>query len=472
MMPRWSVVITSSKPDRRFWMGVCRHKSMRSVKHCSMNSTLDLQRYYSRLAASDPLTEYGIVEKVVGNTIESHGPNVTMGCVCWLENQGRRIPVEVVGFTDGKVISMPLGKIDGVRQGDILQASSRTASIGMSEALQGRVLDGLGRPIDDKPLPADLFRQDLYAEPTNPLSRDPIREPLQTGVRVIDGLLTSGLGQRVGIFGGSGVGKSTLLGMIARYTSADINVIALIGERGREVREFIENDLGEEGLKRSIVIVSTSDQPALVRIRAAFAATAAAEYFRDRGYNVMLMMDSVTRFAMAQREVGLAAGEPPSSKGYTPSVYALLPRLLERAGTGPRGAITGLYTVLVEGDDHADPIADTVRSILDGHIWLSRELAHERHFPAIDVLASVSRLMGHLASPEHRRRAAEVLELLATYRRMRDLIAVGAYTTGAQPEVDRAIRLLPRITAFLRQEPDDVSSWQETMDRLAAILEE
>src|SRR5438477_2664406 len=296
------------------------------------SAVLDLSRFYNRLESADPITEFGIVEKVVGNTIESHGPNVTMGCVCWLENQGKRIPVEVVGFTDGKVISMPLGKIDGVRQGDILQASSRTASIGMSEQLQGRVLDGLGRPIDGRPLPLDLQRQDLYAEPANPLTRDPIREPLQTGVRVIDGLLATGLGQRVGIFGGSGVGKSTLLGMIARYTSADINVIALIGERGREVREFIENDLGEAGLKRSIVIVSTSDQPALVRIRAAFAATAAAEFFRDRGYNVMLMMDSVTRFAMAQREVGLAAGEPPSSKGYTPSVFSLLPKLLERTG--------------------------------------------------------------------------------------------------------------------------------------------
>src|SRR2546430_3867659 len=262
--------------------------------------TLDLTRFHNRIQPVDPLTEFGIVEKVVGNTIESHGPNVTMGCVCWMENQGRRVPVEVVGFTDGKVIAMPLGKIDGVKQGDILQASGRTASIGMSEQLQGRVIDGLGRPIDDSPLPLVLDRQDLYPEPANPLSRDPIREPLQTGVRAIDGLLTCGLGQRIGIFGGSGVGKSSLLGMIARYTSADINVIALIGERGREVREFIENDLGREGLKRSIVIASTSDQPALVRIRAAFAATAAAEYFRDRGWSVMMLMDFITRFTIVQ----------------------------------------------------------------------------------------------------------------------------------------------------------------------------
>ncbi|HLH31305.1 MAG TPA: FliI/YscN family ATPase [Terriglobia bacterium] len=434
-----------------------------------MNSTLDLQRYYSRLAASDPLTEYGIVEKVVGNTIESHGPNVTMGCVCWLENQGRRIPVEVVGFTDGKVISMPLGKIDGVRQGDILQASSRTASIGMSEALQGRVLDGLGRPIDDKPLPADLFRQDLYAEPTNPLSRDPIREPLQTGVRVIDGLLTSGLGQRVGIFGGSGVGKSTLLGMIARYTSADINVIALIGERGREVREFIENDLGEEGLKRSIVIVSTSDQPALVRIRAAFAATAAAEYFRDRGYNVMLMMDSVTRFAMAQREVGLAAGEPPSSKGYTPSVFSLLPKLLERSGKFTKGSITAFYTVLVEGDDMNDPIADSVRSILDGHIVLDRELASRGHYPCIDVLSSVSRLMSHLVDANIKNAAYEIRDLMATYKKSEDLINIGAYKRGSNPRIDTAIDRNDTINGFLKQRAEEPSQLSITHQQLIEL---
>src|SRR5437870_10570013 len=351
---------------------------------------LDLSRFHHRLQHADPIGEFSTIEKIVGNTIESHGPNVTMGCVCWLENQGRRIPVEVVGFTEGKVIAMPLGKIDGIRQGDILHASGRTATIGMSEELRGRILDGLGRPIDDKPLPLLLDRQDLYADPANPLRRDPIRASLQTGVRAIDGLLTCGLGQRIGIFGGSGVGKSSLLGMIARYTSADINVIALIGERGREVREFIENDLGREGLKRSIVIASTSDQPALVRIRAAFAATAAAEYFRDRGCNVMLMMDSITRFAMAQREVGLAAGEPPSSKGYTPSVFSLLPRLLERTGKFKTGSITAFYTVLVEGDDMNDPIADSVRSILDGHIVLDRDLASRGHYPCIDVPSSVS----------------------------------------------------------------------------------
>jgi flagellum-specific ATP synthase len=418
---------------------------------------LELQRFYSRLADSDPITEFGVVEKVVGNTIESHGPNVTMGCVCWLSGADRPVPVEVVGFTDGKVISMPLGKIDSVRQGDILQASGRTASIGISEQLQGRVLDGLGRPIDGKPLPLDLHRQDLYAEPANPLSREPIREPLQTGVRVIDGLFTTGTGQRVGIFGGSGVGKSTLLGMIARYTNADINVIALVGERGREVREFIENDLGEEGLKRSIVIVSTSDQPALVRIRAAFAATATAEYFRDRGYNVMLMMDSVTRFAMAQREVGLAAGEPPSSKGYTPSVFSLLPRLLERSGSFQRGSITAFYTVLVEGDDMNDPIADSVRAILDGHLVLDRELGSRGHYPCINVLQSVSRLMPHLVGTDVKNAAYEIRDLLATFKKSEDLINIGAYKRGSNPRIDAAIDRADAINAFLRQGSEEAS---------------
>ena len=438
-----------------------------------MNSIeLDLSRFQARLSHAAPVTEFGTVEKVVGNTIESHGPNVTMGCVCWLENQGRRVPVEVVGFTDGKVLSMPLGKIDGVKQGDILQASGRTASIGMSEQLQGRVIDGLGRPIDSKPLPPLEIRQDLYAEPANPLSRDPIRQPLQTGIRALDGLLTCGLGQRIGIFGGSGVGKSTLLGMVARYTSADINVIALIGERGREVREFIENDLGEEGLKRSVVVVSTSDQPALVRIRAAFAATAAAEYFRDLGYNVMLMMDSVTRFAMAQREVGLAAGEPPSSKGYTPSVFSLLPKLLERSGKFTKGSITAFYTVLVEGDDMNDPIADSVRSILDGHIVLDRELASRGHYPCIDILASNSRLMSHLVDDKVKNAAYEIRDLMGIYKKSEDLINIGAYKRGSNRRIDTAIDKADNIAAFLKQraeEPSQLSLTREQLIQLAHL---
>lgn len=432
---------------------------------------LDLSRFHDRLKHVDPITEFGTVEKVIGNTIESQGPNVTVGCVCWLQNQGRRVPVEVVGFTDGKVIAMPLGKMEGVRQGDILQASGRTASIGVSEKLQGRVIDGLGRPIDQLPLPLELDRQDLYAEPSNPLSRDPIRDPLQTGIRVIDGLLTCGLGQRIGIFGGSGVGKSTLLGMIARYTSADINVISLVGERGREVREFIENDLGAEGLKRSIVIVSTSDQPALVRIRAAFAATAAAEYFKDRGYNVMLMMDSVTRFAMAQREVGLAAGEPPSSKGYTPSVFSLLPKLLERSGKFSKGSITAFYTVLVEGDDMNDPIADSVRSILDGHIVLDRELASRGHYPCIDVLSSVSRLMPHLSTTDVKNAAYEIRDLMATYRKSEDLINIGAYKRGSNPRIDTAIDKADSINSFLRQRPEESSLLPITQQQLLQLAQ-
>jgi flagellum-specific ATP synthase len=432
---------------------------------------LDLSRFHARLRAADPITEFGLVEKVVGNTIEAHGPNVTMGCVCWLQNQGNRIPVEVVGFTDGKVIAMPLGQIDGVRQGDILQASGRTASIGMSEQLLGRVLDGLGRPIDGAPLPLVLDRQDLYAEAANPLSRDPIREPLQTGVRTIDGLLTCGIGQRIGIFGGSGVGKSTLLGMIARYTSADLNVIALIGERGREVREFIENDLGEEGLKRSIVICSTSDQPALVRIRAAFAATATAEYFRDRGYNVMLMMDSVTRFAMAQREVGLAAGEPPSSKGYTPSVFSLLPKLLERSGKFSKGSITAFYNVLVEGDDMNDPIADSVRSILDGHIVLDRELASRGHYPCIDILSSNSRLMSHLVDDDVKNSAYEIRDLMATYKKSEDLINIGAYKRGSNKRIDTAMDKTDSIAAFLKQRAEDPSQLSTTREQLIQLAQ-
>ncbi len=430
---------------------------------------LNLERFHNRLDQANPLMEYGTVEKVVANTIESHGPSVTVGSICWLWHGLRRVPVEVVGLTNGRVISMPLAKIDGVRQGDILEASGFAATLGINEQMQGRILDGLGRQIDATPLPLNLHRQDLYAEPANPLTRDPIREPLSTGVRAIDGLLTCGLGQRIGIFGGSGVGKSTLLGMIARYTNADINVIALIGERGREVREFIENDLGPEGLKRSVVIVSTSDQPALVRIRAAFAATAAAEYFRDRGHNVMLMMDSVTRFAMAQREVGLAAGEPPSSKGYTPSVFTLLPRLLERSGKFHKGSITAFYTVLVEGDDMNDPVADSVRSILDGHIVLDRDLASRGHYPCIDILSSVSRLMGHLVDDKTRNAAYEIRDLMATHKKSEDLINIGAYKPGSNKRIDAAIQRHDPIVSYLKQRPDEPSSFADAQRGLLEL---
>jgi flagellum-specific ATP synthase len=431
--------------------------------------TLDLSRQFEKLKNVDPLTEFGIVEKIVGNSIESQGPNATVGSVCWLSNGERQFPVEVVGFSEGKVITMPLGKVEGVRQGNLLRVSGRTASVGMSESLRGRILDGLGRPIDSRPLPAELEQQSLFSEPSNPMDRDPIRESIQTGVRSIDALLTCGMGQRIGIFGGSGVGKSTLLGMIAKYTSADINIIALVGERGREVREFIENDLGESGLQRSIVFVSTSDQPALVRIRAAFAATAAAEYFRDRGFNVMLMMDSVTRFAMAQREVGLAAGEPPSSKGYTPSVFSLLPRLLERSGKFSKGSITAFYTVLVEGDDMNDPIADSVRSILDGHIVLDRKLAGRGHYPCIDMLNSISRLMPQLVDDSVKTAAYGIRDLLAVHKDSEDLINIGAYKRGSNPRIDRAIEKIDSINAFLKQRAEEPSTLSDARASLLAL---
>jgi flagellum-specific ATP synthase len=434
-----------------------------------LQTEIDLSEHHRRLGGVDSLTEYGVIQKVVGSSIESHGPNVTTGSVCWVDNGGTRVPLEVVGFHDGKVIAMPLGKMDGVSQGCKVYASGREATIGIGEPLLGRVLDGLGRPIDGRPLPDGLEPQELYAEPANPLARDPIRDPIQTGIRSIDGLLTCGMGQRVGIFGGSGVGKSTLLSMIARYTSADLNVIAMIGERGREVREFIENDLGEEGLKRSVVFVSTSDQPALVRIRAAFAATAAAEYFQRQGQNVLLMMDSVTRFAMAQREVGLSAGEPPSTKGYTPSVFSLLPKLLERAGKFDRGSITAFYTVLVEGDDMNDPIADSVRSILDGHIVLDRELASRGHYPCIDILSSNSRLMSQMIDDQHQDSANEIRDLIGTHKKSEDLIQIGAYKAGSSLRVDTAIERIDAINGFLKQRSEDRSELDQTREKLLHV---
>lgn len=428
-----------------------------------------LDHMIARLQTAEPISEFGVVEQAVGNSIESHGPNVEVGCVCWLAQGKDLVPLEVIGFRNGRVVSMPLARMSGVRQGDRIIGSSQKATLGVGEEMLGKVFDGLGRALDLGQFTITKH-QPLYSEPANPLSRDPIRDVLQTGVRCIDGLLTCGMGQRVGIFGGSGVGKSTLLGMIARYTSADMNVIALVGERGREVREFIENDLGPEGLKKSIVFVSTSDQPALLRIRAAFAATAAAEFFRDRGMNVLLMMDSVTRFAMAQREVGLAAGEPPATKGYTPSVFTLLPRLLERTGKFSTGSITAFYTVLVEGDDMNDPIADTVRSILDGHVVLDRQLAARNHYPCVDVLSSISRLASNLCDDAMRTAAAELRDLLGVHAKSEDLINIGAYKPGSNPRVDRAIERLEAITGFLRQRPEEPSAFEETRQQLLSLF--
>jgi flagellum-specific ATP synthase len=378
--------------------------------------------------------------------------------------------LEVVGFKDNHVLLMPLGQMPPVRVGEIVIAAGVKSEVGVGENLLGRTIDALGRPLDGFGEIKTESTYPLTRNATNPLSRANIEEPLETGVRVIDGLLTVGAGQRIGIFGGSGVGKSMLLGMMAKRAAADVNVIALIGERGREVREFIENELGEEGMARSVVVVSTSDDSALVRIRAALTATSIAEYFKDCGANVLLIMDSVTRFCMAQREIGLAAGEPPSSKGYTPSVFALLPKLLERAGRFEGGgSITGFYTVLVEGDDMNEPIADAVRSILDGHIVLSRQLAAQNHYPCIDVLHSASRLFGKVAEKDHQLQAGQIRELLAAYQKAEDLINIGAYQMGSNKVIDLAIARHEEVNAFLKQAGDEEARFNDSIEKLMAI---
>lgn len=417
---------------------------------------LNLEKYFAQLEPIDPIRWMGTVRKAVGLVIESQGPPASVGEICDIYGENGTICAEVIGFRDRATLSMPLSRMDGIKRGDKVVARRKFATIKVGEALLGRVIDGLGQPIDEKGPIAAEAEYPLQGRLKHPLERENINQPLATGVRTIDALLTCGKGQRVGIFGGSGVGKSTLLGMMAKYTSADVNVISLVGERGREVRAFIEKDLGEEGLKRSVLVVSTSDNPPLMRIRASLAATAIAEYFRDKGCDVLLVMDSLTRFAMAQREVGLAAGEPPSSKGYTPSVYALLPKLLERAGNFINsGSITGFYTVLVEGDDMNDPIGDAARSLLDGHIVLSRELAWKNHYPSIDVLASISRLMPELVSSEHMEQAAKVRGLMAVFKRAEDMINIGAYVRGSNPEIDLAINKMPSINLFLQQKENE-----------------
>jgi flagellum-specific ATP synthase len=420
---------------------------------------LNLASYFHKIRELDPVKTIGTVKRAVGLVVESLGPPVSIGELCEIVGTDRKegsIPAEVVGFRDNYVISMPLYKVHGVKLGDKVICRKKKASIPVGPALLGRVVNAMGEPIDDHgPIEASE-EYPIHASETNPLDRKNIEETLGTGVRTIDGLLTCGKGQRVGIFGGSGVGKSTLLGMMARYTSADVNVISLIGERGREVRGFIEKDLGEEGLKRSVVVVSTSDQPPLLRIRAALVATTIAEYFRNMGKDVLLVMDSVTRFAMAQREVGLAAGEPPSSKGYTPSVFALLPRLFERAGNFMSGgSITGFYTVLVEGDDMTEPIADSVRSLLDGHVVLSRELAWRNHYPCIDVLSSVSRLMPDLVQQSHLQKVGKIREWLSTYRKAEDMLNIGAYVKGSNPKIDQALKKIDAVNSLLIQRSDE-----------------
>jgi FliI/YscN family ATPase len=428
-----------------------------------------LAAYFERLAAIDTLKMVGMVTRAVGLIIESKGPAVAVGDLCSLEgNEGElNTLLEVIGFRDSTILSMPLGRMPNVRMGDRILATGSAAEAPVGPGLLGRVIDAVGRPLDNLGPIKREGAYPLHRETTNPLARANITRPLGTGVRSIDGLLTIGMGQRIGIFGGSGVGKSTLLGMMAKHTTADINVIALIGERGREVGGFIDRELGPEGMARSVVVVSTSDDSPLLRIRAALAATAIAEYFKDCGANVLLIMDSITRFAMAQREIGLAAGEPPSSKGYTPSVFALLPRLLERAGnfTGA-GSITGFYTVLVDGDDMNDPIADSVRSILDGHIVLSRSLASRNHYPCIDVLNSASRLFSDVATKEHARAAGGVRELMADYDRAEDLINIGAYQTGSNTRIDKAIACHDQIINYLRQDRDDAVEYQTATEQI------
>jgi len=435
-----------------------------------MSDRISLAAYRAELDRVSPFRWSGQVTEVVGLLIESRGPHVAIGDFCEVPAaNGRRIRTQVIGFRDGRVLSMPLEEIDGLQLGDPVIARREEARVEVGPGLLGRVIDGFAQPMDGGPAVDARATYSLYGTPTNPLHRRHISQPLVTGIRAIDGLLPCGQGQRVGIFGGSGVGKSTLLGSMSRNNSADVTVIAMIGERNREVRGFLENELGPEGRERSVVVCATSERPAPLRVRACFVALAVAEYFRDQGANVLLVMDSVTRLAMAQREIGLAAGEPPSQKGYTPSVFSLLPRVLERAGNFERGSITGFFTVLVEGDDFNEPIADAVRAILDGHIVLSRQLAAQGHYPAIDVLQSVSRLTSAIASPRQKSAAQQLRQALAAYRDAEDLIQLGAYVAGSNAALDASLRLRPEWLEFLRQDHRATSSIAETLARLESL---
>lgn len=431
------------------------------------------ERWAGALQQVDETPRTGRIVQVVGLGIEALGPDAEVGEIVMLHpRSGAPILAEVVGFRNDRLLLMPLGEMEGVGPGARVTTWGRRLQVPVGYKMLGRVVDSFGAPIDGGPPIAAEARRDVNAPSPHPMRRRRIDSVLPLGIRSIDSLITCGKGQRLGIFAGSGVGKSTLMGMIARGADSALNVIGLIGERGREVREFLERDLGEEGLKRSVVVVATADQPALVRVRAAFLTTAIAEFFRDEGEDVLLMMDSVTRFAFAAREVGLTAGEPPATKGYPPSVFSLLPKLVERAGPGERGTITALYTVLVEGDDMADPVADSLRSLLDGHVVLSRALAEKGSFPAVDPLASVSRSMLDVVDEEHLSSATAVRSLLAAYRDSEDLIQIGAYAKGSNPRVDRAIELMPQLTAFLEQGVNEMSEWasvQETLKRLGQL---
>lgn len=437
-----------------------------------MTLAIDLDRYTNALRNHSALRFQGRVAQVIGLSIEVEGLRMAVGEVCTIhpDSSDVWITAEVVGFRDNRLIVMPFSDTQGVRPGSVVLPRGRRFSVPVGRSMLGRVINGLVQPIDGKGPLNTTERRSISQLPPEAMSRPVIREPLGTGIRAVDGVLTCGNGQRIGIFAGSGVGKSTALGMIARNARSDVNVIALIGERGREVQEFIERDLGPEGLERSVVVISTSDQPALQRIKAAWVATSIAEYFRDQGLSVTLMMDSVTRWAMAQREIGLTVGEPPVVKGYPPSVFALMPKLLEKAGTSPDGAITGFYTVLVDGDDVNEPIADAARSILDGHIWLSRKLANENVYPAIDVLGSISRVMSSVVSREHQMAASKLRDVLATYRSQEDMINIGAYVMGTNPSVDYAIEMMPRVRAYLAQNAWESCSYDDAVIRLLALF--
>ena len=435
--------------------------------------TIDFNKYHFALENYDMLERAGRVTKIVGLAVEASGPASKIGDICemYTLNGERFVRAEIVGFRDGQTLLMPFGSVEGVGLGSYVVYTGTSLRVPVGKDLTGRILDALGYPFDELPAPKIEAWYPADNSPPNPLARDRISEVLPLGIKAIDSLLTVGRGQRLGIFSGSGVGKSTLLGMIARYAVADVNVIVLVGERGREVRDFVERDLGEEGLRKSVLVIATSDQPALLRLKCAMTGTAIAEYFRDCGYKVLLLMDSLTRFAMAQREIGMAAGEPPVSRGFPPSVYAILPKLLERSGMSDKGSITGLYTVLVEGDDLNEPISDTVRGILDGHIVLARSIANSNHYPPIDVLASVSRVMPDIITPEHMEAFGSIKNMISVYRDAEDLINIGAYKKGANPEIDRAIELHPAIQSFLKQAVAEHYTFDETLDMVTGILE-
>lgn len=426
--------------------------------------------YLNAVANLEPMRVHGKIAEVIGLLIESTGPYASIGDVCTIEKNGSVLGrAEVVGFRKDRTLLMPLGALEGIHPGLSVVGTKKPLMVGVGEGMLGRVLDGLGNPLDSNiALKTDTLRS-IYSSIPNPLNRKRITDPFETGIRAIDSMITIGKGQRMGIFAGSGVGKSVLMGMMARNCRSDVNVIALIGERGREVREFIERDLGTEGLKRSVVVVATSDQPALIRIKGAMVAASIAEYFRDLGKDVLFMVDSVTRLALAQREIGLAVGEPPATRGFTPSVFSLLPKFLERAGTSANGSITGLFTVLVEGDDMDEPIADAARSILDGHIVLSRKLAHRNHFPAIDILESISRCMADVVKKDHQKIAGILKDSLAAYRENEELITIGAYATGSNGRVDNSIKIHDPLNTFLKQNREEKNTFSESLSRITEL---